>query len=177
MRKTFAALLLLLCAALAAGAQEPAGWVEYKSPEGRYSVRLPKEPKVFAQDVEPPAGGKVKQFYAGASDGTSLSVVLYFDYGADSDFSLERARDGVLSGVEATLLWEQPVSLGGHAGKELRMAVRNAAGREVVARVRFYDVARRIYCLQCLTPKAADGPAAAEKCVKFFDSFKVETPK
>jgi hypothetical protein len=46
---------------------------------------------------------------------------------------------------------------------------------DFIDRARFYDVNRRIYVLQCLVPKSADGDAAAQTCGKFFDSFRVRS--
>jgi hypothetical protein len=83
----------------------------------------------------------------------------------------------VLFKPNRTLVSERAVSLGGHPGKEIRLEMKEADRAEVSARMRYYDVERRIYVLQCLTPKAADGPEVAAKCEKFFDSFKVEKGK
>ena len=177
MRTAVSILLVLLFAAPARAAQTPGEWVKHASPEGRYSVRLPGEPKHSAQTMDTPAGEKLKQYMAQASDSNCLVMVGYFDYTAAMTFSLDKAREGMVSAVKGTLLAENSISLGGHPGKELRVAVKAPNGQEFITRARYYDVAGRVYVLQCIFLKATEGPALAEKCERFFDSFKVEAAR
>ncbi len=177
MRTAAATLLLLLCAVFAQAQQAPAEWIKYTSPEGRYSVRLPKEPQLSTQDTTDPTGAKVKQYMAAAADANSLSMIGYFDYGADQNFSFDKARDGMLSAVKGTLLAESSISLGGHPGRELRILAKGPKDLEFISRARFYDVDRRIYVVQFIFLKSSEDAALVEKAGKFFDSFEVRTAK
>ena len=175
MKNALTTLLLLLCVTVKAGAQAAEEGIKYTSPEGRYSVTLPKEPKLSTKDTTTPMGAKFKQFRAGVFDGTSLRAVEYFDYGADTVYSLDKALDGIASAVNGTLDSKRDISLGVYPGKEVSLTLKDVRGMELRSRMRFYEVGRRVYYLQCMTTKAHDGPEFALKCAKFFDSFKVET--
>jgi len=176
MRRIATAFFILLSAAAALGAQGAAGeWVKYTSPEGRYSVRLPKEPTLSTQDTTAATGDKLKQHLAQATDSNSLSMIGYFDYTSALSFNFDRARDGMVDAVKGTLLSERAVSLGGNPGREVKVSAKLPAGPDVLVRARFFNVAGRVYVVQFMFLKSNDTPALAEKCEKFLDSFKVET--
>lgn len=154
-------------------AQRPG--LRYTSTEGRYAAWFPKQPNLSTQQSNTADGKPLTQYLAIAGDDQSLVMVGYFDYPADIVFSLDKARDGVVNSVNGTQLEEHSISLGGSPGRQIKVAAKTAQGLEVVTRVRFYDVNRRVYILQCMVPKVLDSAAAAEKCEQFFDSFRVRT--
>lgn len=172
MKKILVACLVLLIAAVANGFQTAAEWVRYDSAEGRYSVLLPERPKLATQEGTTPNGQKVAQYRAGASDSSSLYSVAYFDVLPDSTYSLDKGRDGMVNAINGTLLSEQDISLGGHPGRELKVAAKNS-DYEFFIRARLYEIGGRVYVLQHAFLKSSDTPAIAEKSAKFFDSFKV----
>jgi len=175
MRKRTLALLplVLIASALAYGQQAAAEWIKYTSAEGRYSALLPRQPKLTAQEVDGPAGSKFTQYMAMASDADSLFMIGYFDYTSSMNFSLDKARDGMLNAVSGTLLKEDNISLGGFPGRDLKVSAKLQGGQETLARARFYDVKGRVYVIQHLYLKTSDSQAIADKSAKFFDSFKV----
>ncbi|HUQ33036.1 MAG TPA: hypothetical protein VM095_13025 [Pyrinomonadaceae bacterium] len=170
-RKLLAIVLVLVPAALAVAAQSSPEWVKYTSDEGRYSALIPQQPKLSTQEATAPGGGKFTQYMAQTNDTDSLYMVGYFDYTEGMIFSLDKARDGMLDATKGTLIKEEPISLGGNAGRELKVATKNG-DLDLLIRIRFYEIGRRIYVLQHIFQKASDTPQITAKTARFFDSFK-----
>jgi hypothetical protein len=174
-RRAFAILSILLVSAAVAMAQASGEWSKYASAEGRFSVSLPHEPKISTQDSTSATGENLPQTIALSGDGNGGFMVGYFDYASGMTFSLDKARDGIAESLHATVLGEEQISLGGSPGKQLKLLAKAGSGEEFLDRARIYDVNRRIYILQCIFPKAEDGPIVTDKCERFFDSFKVQS--
>jgi hypothetical protein len=149
--------------------------ITYTSPEGRYVVTLSQQPTLTSQNITAASGDNLMQYMASAPIGVGLAMIGYFDYPNTVVFSLDEARNGMVKSLNGTLMGEEAISLGGSPGRALRIAARTDSGSEFVDRARFYDVNRRIYVLQCLTPKANDNDSTAQTCEQFFDSFRVKT--
>ena len=147
----------------------------YTSPEGRYSVLLPKAPNLSTQQINAPDGSPIPQYMAMVADGNGMLMVAYFDYQSDVVFSLDKGRDGMISAIKGTLLDEHSMSLGGAPGRQIKVAAKTEQGFEFIDRARFYDVKPRVYVLQCIFPKSLDSAAIAERCDQFFDSFRVRS--
>lgn len=172
-RKTLALALAITVYTLAYGLQAAGEWVKHTSAEGRYSVLLPRQPKLSAQEADGPTGGKFTQYMAMTTDADGLFMIGYFNYTSAMTFSLDKARDGMVNAVSGTLLSDEAISLGGHAGREVKVAAKLPDGKETLTRARFYDVNGRVYILQHMFLKSSDSPTTAGKTAKFFDSFKV----
>jgi hypothetical protein len=175
-RKLLAAVLGLTVAAIAVGAQSSPEWVKYTSDDGRYSALIPQQPKLSSQEATAPGGEKFTQYMAQTNDTESLYMVGYFDYTPNMIFSLDKARDGVLEATKGTLLKEEPISLGGNAGRELMVATKSG-DFDLLIRIRFYEIGRRVYVLQHIFQKASESPQITAKSARFFDSFKPTPPK
>jgi len=173
MKKTIAAFIVLLGSVAGIAAQGNSEWIKYTSTEGRYSVSVPQEPKVSNQETTATTGEKVPQYLASSQDGNGFLMVGYFDIG-DLTFSFDKARDGMLTAMSATLMDEETVSLGTLAGRSLKLLVKTSDGPGFIDRVRYFEIGKRVYMLQCIFPKAEESSAVVEKCAKFFDSFKAE---
>jgi hypothetical protein len=174
--KILAAFLVLMVAALANGFQGSPEWVEYTSEEGRYSTLFPKQPKLVTQEATAKTGEKFIQYIAQSSDADGLYGIGYFDILPNMVYSLNDGRDGILNAIQGTLLKEEAISLGGNPGKELKVSAKSG-NLDLLIRVRYYSIGRRIYYLQHLFQKSSDTPAMAEKTARFFNSFKVMTPR
>jgi hypothetical protein len=171
MKKTAITILLLFVGALAAAAQDPE-WIKYVSAEGRYEVRLPSQPELSTQDSTTTTGSKLKQYMALSGNGYHAFMVAYYDYDVVQTFSLDKARDGMIAGMQATLIREDQISLGAAPGRQLTIAVK-VEGRDFVDVARLYDVTRRVYVLQCIFPKEEQGTSVVTgNCDKLFESFK-----
>jgi hypothetical protein len=166
MRKAAVALsLVVLGVASAFGAQQaPADWLKYSSPEGRYNVLFPAQPKLSAQDGTGATGEKFKQYIASANDDLSVYMIGYFDYTPPMTFSFDD-----------TLVSESAISLGGRPGRELKVAAKTADGLDFIVRARYYDAGGRVYLIQIVTRKTTEAAAYSDKATRFFDSFQVVT--
>jgi hypothetical protein len=177
MQKKISALcLIFLMFGLASGFQTAAEWVKYDSTEGRYSVLMPQQPKLASQEATSATGDKLTQYRASAADSNSLYSVGYFDLLPNNTYSLDKGRDGMVNAINGKLLSEEAISLGGYAGRELKVSATDGE-KEFLVRARLYEINGRVYVLQHAFLKAADSPAIAAKSTKFFDSFKVVTSK
>ena len=179
-------LLVLLTASLAATAQQatqqPDKWIAYTSPEGRYSVTLPEQPKLKTQESATADGEKFPQYLAIASDAQITFLVGYFDVVPGSIFSGDAARDAMVKKVAGNLISESPITLGVIPGRDLNVALKlsvpTAEGEparqiDYVDRMRMYEAGKRVYILQAFFPKAVESEAAA-RVSKYFDSFQVK---
>jgi hypothetical protein len=179
MKRTSTTALVLTVAAFLCGLQaQTADWTKYDSPEGQYSILFPGEPKLSTQEATAATGAKLPQYMAISVDSKNETFysVLYFDLPSDMKFSFNDGRDGILNKVKGTLISEKAISIEDYSGRELKISAPND-GAEYIVRARFYLVGTRIYLLQLLLDKSADGPIADDKSVKFFDSFQLTKAK
>jgi hypothetical protein len=177
MQENLVALLVVISSAVAFAGQDSAEWIKYVSPQGHYSIVVPKEPTLSTQEASGATGEKFSQYIATAADSSATYMIGYFDYTPAMSFSLEKGRDGMVAAVKGTLLSENSISLGGSPGLELKVSAKGEDGVEYIVHARFYDVNKRVYFVQFIIPKPDDTTTAAEKMAKYFDSFKVvKTP-
>jgi len=177
MKKASMTLLVLLMAALPFALQGQTGWIKYNSPEGRYSVLFPGEPKLSTQDTTAATGEKMPQYLAMSSDSDAVYMVGYFDSAPNMTFSFDKARDGFVAAVKGTLLGEKAVSLDGNPGRELKVLAKISDADELIMMVRFFQAGMRIYVIQLIVPKSSEAAISAEKNVNYFDSFQITKPR
>ncbi|MDP9264422.1 MAG: hypothetical protein M3O85_08905 [Acidobacteriota bacterium] len=179
MRKATATALVLMSAVLAFGApqqqQQKSDWVKYNSDEGRYSALFPNQPEVSSQETTSSTNEKVTQHLATSADQGTAYLIGYFDK-SGMTFSFDKARDGMLAKIKGTLLAEKAISLGGHPGREVKVAAKGSDDADYIALARYYDVKDRIYVVEVVFPKASEGSLSGNTA-KFFDSFAVVTPQ
>jgi hypothetical protein len=153
------------------GIQDSTEWVKYNSAEGRYSVLLPTQPRLIAQEATSADGEKFPQYMASAADARAVFLTGYFDHLPGTTFSLDKARDGMVQAIKGTLVSESPISSGGNPGREIKVSMTGANGVEYLVQARFYDVDKRVYLLQFIIAKANDDNVSAAKAKRYFDSF------
>ncbi len=186
MRKYFAAtLLLLMSASLALTIQKPNEWIKYTSPEGRYTVSLPAQPKLIMQEATAATGDKFPLYLASVVEPGDVAFIIgYFDNVPGTIFSADAARDEMVKGIRGTLISESAISLGGYPGRELKVltkpapaepaeGAKPAEGREYMVRARLYEADKRVYLVQFISPKSLESDALAAKATRYFDSFQV----
>jgi len=149
-------------------------WINYKSPEGRYSVRFPSEPKLSSQETTNSAGLKLNQYMANSGNSQLFCQVGYFDFPAGFDF--DKARDGIVERLKGTLLGETTISLQGYLGRELRISAKESDGSEYLVRARIYAVQSRAYFVQFITARSNTNASLAEVGTRYLDSFSVTVP-
>jgi hypothetical protein len=170
MSKSIILVLLLLLNTFAYGVQTGDEWVTINSPEGRFSMSLPHQPK-----YEEIPNGRVtsNHRYQDIESGYGF-LCEYFDADRESenvDSSLNTFRDGVLQGAEAQKLSEKNINIAGYPGRELEMSLDPKSG--VVATTRIFIAGKRYYSLTFVRRKDLDPKVVANLADKFFSSFKL----
>lgn len=156
-------------------AQTEAEWVKFTSPEGRFAVLLPHEPK-FEKTSATEANPITNYRYSALGSGYGF-ICEYFDApstGEDLQKFLDNTRDGIVSGASATLVGEQKISLNRYPGRELTLAFTAKENAEITARTRIYLVGKRLYSLTFLHVKSMDAVRTANFGKKFFSSFELK---
>jgi len=186
MRKHFAAILLLIMSASPAfGSQQLDSWILYKSAEGRYSVSLPRQPTLRTQEATAATGDKLQQYVAIVVEpGDVVFMIAYYDLAPGTIFLADPVRDAMVKRINGTLMSENAISLSGYPGCELKVLTRPApplpaAGEkpgeaiDYIVRARFYEVDKRVYVLQLISPKSLESDSLNAKATRYFDSFQV----
>ena len=177
MRKTtFATLLILISATLAYAIQTE--WIKFTSPEGRFSVLFPREPK-FEAVMDPQIKEVTNYRYSELETGYGF-ICEYHDVtstGADLQNFLDLTRDGFIRGAGANKIGEEKISLGDYPGRELQFVITVNNGTDITARTRIFIVGKRLYSLTYLHVKDMDAKFASETAAKFFSSFEVTPSK
>lgn len=166
--------IVLLCSGAVLALQAAVEWSKVDSPEGRFSVVMPKKPETGVRDVDT-AVGKLALHTFGTSNGTGQFMISYADYpeapqpGTAQEAVLDGVRGGVLKGLNAELTSEIKVAIKGNPGRELRMK-KVTEGTEVVFSWKMFLVGRRLYQMGVATTKA---DAESPDIQKFFMSFQL----
>ena len=164
--------LFLIIAACVTALQAAGDWSKYTSPEGRYTILFPGEPRLMTQESPNADGDKVLQHLAASTSPDVTCLVGYFDIKPGLTFSFDKGRDGMIAAVKGTLLEERNISLGSSPGRELRIAAQPAAGQNLLIVARYYQVGDRVYVVQFIALKSS-GNTVAEASGRYFDSFQV----
>ena len=177
MKRSAAILIIVISAAVAFGAQASGDWIKYTSPEGRYSVLLPAQPKLSTQEAANADGQKFQQYLAQVNDPTGYYLTGYFDLLSGDTYSLDKGRDGIIRGVNGALVSEGEISLGGNPGRELKISLVGPDKVDYLVYARMFNIDKRVYILQFIIAKSEDNKASAANTARFFDSFKtIKTP-
>ena len=168
------AAILLLSSSAGFAFQAVVEWSKVDSPEGRFSVVMPKKPETGVREVDT-AVGKLALHTFGTSNNIGHFMISYADYpeapqtGTAQEAVLDGVRGGVVKGLNAELTSETRVTINGNPGRELRMK-RVMEGAEVVFSWKMFLVGRRLYQMGVATTKA---DAESPDIQKFFLSFQL----
>ena len=165
------AVITLLCCGIAAVAQQPAEWSKLDSTEGRFRALTPSKAEPAVSQT--PGGVTIHTF--SSSNKTGTFMISYADYPnaatsqAHEQTVLDKVRDGVLKGAQATLVSETQLTLKGHPGREMQ-ARKIIDGAEVILNWRLFLVGSRLYQMAVGTTKA---DSESPEIKKFFLSFEL----
>src|SRR2546427_10695855 len=115
------AILILTSTGVGFSFQGSGDWIKYTSPQGRYSVLVPGEPKLSRRETISASGKKITQHRATASAANFAVFVGYYNYASAMTYSLNQARDGIVASI-GTLLSESKINLGSHPGVEMNLS-------------------------------------------------------
>jgi hypothetical protein len=143
-------------------------WVEVRSTEGRFAIKMPAIPAENTQPIETAAGSIVLRSRE-LNDGNFKYFVSFSDYPDEflaqngAKAILDAARDGAAEAGE--LLEERSISLGESPG---RFLVLRDAGGERVLQIRLLLVGRRLYQFGIVTPER---DRSAAEVARFLNAF------
>jgi|GEM_PF-731431 len=146
-------------------------WSEFHSEEGRFKLLMPSKPTTQTLTLET-AQGKIVHHGFTAAGGGVVCVIDYADFPktmldpANMKLLFDQVRDEFLKTIEGKLSSETTISLEGHPGREVRIALRGGE-----ARTKFFLVNERFYQLAFMNVLGKSSVDAD----KFFNSFKLVT--
>jgi hypothetical protein len=150
---------------------DPAGWVNFDSDDGHFSVLVPQIPEDKAETTDSAHGPYTTHLFV-TRDTSNVYLIGWVDYDPSFNFNrqaeLEANRDNFVKGISATLLNSQSLVLLGFSAIEFKA---ETADRTFWSRV--YMVGRRPYQIVVGYPKGEDIPSEA---TKFVNSFRVKLP-
>jgi hypothetical protein len=146
--------------------EDTAGWQEVVSAFGRFSIRMPEQPKVIHED-NPEQHLFVCYLPNDAS--YSVSYGLLSGVSRDTDRLLDAACERYAQNKQGRIVGKaQAIQLDEYPGRDAWVNVRNGVG---LAHLRIYVVGNRVYILEAV----GRGDFAKTKAVDyFFDSFRLE---
>ena len=172
MRKYLSAALLILLIAsanLANSAQDD--WVKYSSPENRFTVALPHEPKLAVENSSSTSARRTT--FSDLEQGYAFILEEFYKSGI---INPERYLDGVTAGIVKTingsLTSETRITLDGYPGRELELAMRNSKGEDFIVITRTFAVGDSLYTMSFIRQKSMDAALAARIGDRFFSSIK-----
>jgi hypothetical protein len=171
--KTFATFLILISATLAYGIQAEIEWIKFTSPEGRFSLLLPHEPKL--EVVSDPTDAKLTHNRFSEFEQGYAFVIEYFDNVSitDPDKYLDGASKGIVGAINGTLIRESEISLEGYPGRELELSLTSSNGTIVSGRTRIYAVGSSFYSMSYVWRKDMDATPASKIGDKYFSAIKL----
>ena len=175
--KTIATFLMLISATVASGFQTEPDWIKFTSPEGRFSLLLPHEPKL---EVVPDTTNEKLTHNRFSEFETGYAFVIeYFDNITISNPEkyLDEARDGIVGAIHGTLVRESKISLESNPGRELELSLTTDNGSTVLGRTRIYAVGTSFYSMSYVWRQDMDSALAAKIADKYFSSIKLAPSK
>ena len=148
---------------------EPPVWTEFKSDEGRFSVLMPEKPQSQVSTLET-GQGRFEHHVFIALHHPLVCMVAYVDIpkkffvDKNIDGFFDELRDQFIKEADGKLASETPLSMDGHAGREVKVHIYRGD-----LRLRMFLVGDRAYVLSVVNMEKAD----EEVVKKFFGSFKI----
>ena len=177
MRKTFAALLILLMTTLVYALQEhgresAGGWSEFSSTAGYFKILVPSKPEESGETTNSEFGPYTTHLFKSKS-ANAIYIFGWVDYDPKFNFNrraeLNANRDNFLKGVNAKLLSEHDITLDGYTGIEF-----TAENQQAFFKSRVYIIGRRPYQLIVAVPTGRNDD---EGMSRFLASFQITSAR
>lgn len=156
-------------------ATPPRDWVAFASPEGKFSVSLPAEPRAVKYPVRTADGPKEVVVHQVTGEDVVYMVSHTEAEPEDAETpakTLDKVRDLAVSISKGKLLSDKRIALGRWQGREFRAEVPLAGeSRGGLLKGRIYLVGKRVYQLMAVEPKSRVA-AHSKQIDAFFSSFK-----
>ena len=168
---------LLLLALWMAGCSPAPQPKEFKSEAGGFSVMTPMELKETKYpDAQGKEGKENQRFFI--FTGTRGNVGCYVSYTILSkstpnpkiiDYSLDKARDGMVKSAKGKLISETKITWEGNPGREILIDF-NLDGQEMTLKMRAFLTKNHLYQIAWISPKNKPNPV---EMTAFLDSFRL----
>jgi hypothetical protein len=169
-----AVVLLLLLALGVFSRKSPSdsvGWQEVVSPEGRFRVTMPGQPRKEIRTVQSQVGPVTDTNFGFDTNEWSIGV-RYADFDGPGHLAtpieeiIKAGRDSTVKSLKGFVLSEKDISISGHPGREVVVEVL----RRGTTYLRWCAVNRRIYTLIFMNNFATSSKTEVNR---FFDSFQI----
>ncbi|HBB86672.1 MAG TPA: hypothetical protein DC047_03545 [Blastocatellia bacterium] len=161
----------------AGSVQTETEWIKFVSPEGRFSLLLPRMPKVDV--VTDPTDPKLTHNrFSELEDGYGF-VIEAFDNVLISvpETYLDGASKGIVDTIHGSLIRENKISLDGYPGRELEFSLTANDETTFAGRTRLYAVGNSFYSMSFVWRTDIDKTQASKIGDKYFSSIKIHPPK
>jgi hypothetical protein len=150
---------------------DPAGWVNFDSDDGHFSVLVPETPTDKTETTDSAHGPYTTHLFV-VKDTQNVYLIGWVDYDPSFNFNrqaeLEANRDNFVKGIAATLISSRPTVIDGYSVIEF-----TAETGDRTFKSRVFMVGRRPYQIVVGYPKGVEMPGEVSK---FLNSFKVRLP-
>jgi hypothetical protein len=168
MKRASAAVLVLMSVAVMSVVSAQTDWVKYSSPEGRYTILFPSQPRLST------APGPPLQNLASSTDASGVHYIAdYSDNAPGTAFTFAKGRDGLVRNMGGTLISDVPITLGGVKGRSFKFSTPGPDGRGYLVQARYYQVGTRVYLLQLIAAKSVSAAIVTLASGKYFGSFQI----
>jgi len=162
-------IIAFLCLIATPGVQQEPAWQQFTSNEGRFSARMPSDPRISTQVTNTKDGSVLTHMVSSTDDNLNEFMVSWTEYknpnfeqrGTEATFN--KMRDALVAVNKGKVLNESVISSGAHPARAYKFSTSD--GRIVT--VRFYFVGNRMYQVM-----AQMRPENIDSGEKFFESFK-----
>ena len=171
MKKILSMFFLIILATGVKAQETDTSMKEFTSERGLFSVKMPGTPKETTESVKTKSGGTTVVHKFTVEVGELVYIVSYNVYANrpdDISASLDRWRDGFITGVNGKLLKEQQISLSGYQGRAIDVDCSDA-----LFLVDAYLAEDTLYQVLFGKPKNHETP---ENVDQFFRSFELLEP-
>jgi hypothetical protein len=149
----------------------------YVSEPGNFRIKFPAEPTTRRRSVQAPNGQLEMNVVQYTAPDQMTYTVIYTDHpaqfirGADASAFLDGGVRGMTSTGQWRILSQEPISLGAHPGRDVKVEIRNPAAREKsLGRERLFLIGNRFYQVIVAAPESKARP---DDFQRFLDTFAV----
>jgi hypothetical protein len=146
----------------------PGEWISYSSAAGRFGVLMPAEPRVTEQGLDIGAGKLVNNVFLALTQ-YAVFTASYADFPPPTPKSkslLDKARKGVIDGINGKLLSGSNITHKGYPGREFQVSSDSGLYTS-----RIFLVSARLYQLVVV---AVSGKVSSEDVDRFLNSFELK---
>lgn len=152
-------------------------WTDYNSPDGKFSMSLPKVPKISERAIPTPFGDAAAHIFDAQISLEGGCMVLYTDYPIQQeDVSEEDIYEMAIQGAannqrQLAIGTQKFITVNGYKGMEAEMKPGTNTRLKVAGTVRLFWVSPRLYVVLAAGPDTPEFKAVRTRCV---DSFRLK---